>query len=251
MEAYYISGSHLDRPWHNFEICLGTYDWQLFYDAYNNIDVMSEDFRPSQAYGLEDELTAESESHVESVRSLFFEWISEIDVSVASAKFQFNQGASFLTFNYTDTLQSVYGIPKSQVLHIHGSATAYDDLVFGHGETMAEEPEIDEKGNSNRTIFTDAQGAAKYPFYAFQKPVHEILKKHQVFFSSLTRVSEIVVIGHSLSDVDLVYFIEISQHAKGSRWVFYCYKESDAEHYVRQLGRRGVPSNLIEIRAYP
>lgn len=250
MEAYYISGSHLDRPWHNFERCLGTYDWQLFYDAYNNVDVMSEDFRRSQAYSLEDELTAESESHVESVRNLFCEWISEIDVSVASAKFQFNQGASFLTFNYTNTLQSVYGVPESRILHIHGSAAAYDELVFGHGETMVEEPELDENGDSNRTMFTDAQGAAKYPFYAFQKPVVEMLKKHQVYFSSLSRVSEVVVMGHSINDVDLAYFMEVSQRAKGSCWVVYCYKKSEAEHYVRQLGRCGVPEDLIEIRAY-
>ncbi len=30
MEAYYVSGDSLERPRHDFEDCLGTYDWQLF-----------------------------------------------------------------------------------------------------------------------------------------------------------------------------------------------------------------------------
>lgn len=32
----------------------------------------------------------------------------------------------------------------------------------------------DDNGDSNRTMFSDAEGAAKNPFYALQKPVSEV-----------------------------------------------------------------------------
>lgn len=32
----------------------------------------------------------------------------------------------------------------------------------------------DLNGDSNRTMFTDEEGAAKYPFYVLQKPVNEV-----------------------------------------------------------------------------
>jgi len=251
MEAYYVSGENLERPWHDFENCLGTYDWQLFYDAYNDINVTSESFKPSHAYGLEDELVEQSEGHVESIQTLFHEWVSSIDVSITSTKYPFSQNAIYLTFNYTDTLQTVYEISSGSILHIHGSAAAYDDLIFGHGKSMEEEPEVDENGDSNRTMFTDAQNAAKHPFYAFQKPVSERIEENRSYFRSLSGVIEVVVIGHSINDIDLPYFKEVAKYAPNCRWAVYSYKTSDSKHHVRQLERCGVTSNNIDIRAYP
>jgi len=250
LEAYYVSGSHLGQPWHDFENCLGTYDWELLYDDFNNVDFKSESFRPRDVYGLEDELVEQSKNLVTSVENLFQEWVSDIDVSAADPRMTFDLGSKFLTFNYTDTLQEVYQVSNDDIFHIHGNARAYEKLVFGHGASREEEPETDENGDSNRNMFTDAEGAAKYPFYALKKPVYELIEKNKAYFRSLSGVTNIVIIGHSLNEIDLPYFREISRNTPRCCWVVYCYRENDAEHYKGQLERCGVPVSCIETRTY-
>ena len=182
---------------------------------------------PSEAYSLEDDINEQADSLVEVVKERFHDWIESIDISQAQKKTRFSKGDSFLSFNYTSTIQAIYGVDPVDILHIHGRADAYDDLIFGHGETMEEESELDENGDSNRTMFSDAEGAAKYPFYALQKPVSETINANIKFFDSLEGFSTINVIGHSLNDIDLPYFEEIARNAKYAGWRVYCYKIED------------------------
>lgn len=40
----------------------------------------------------------------------------------------------YINFNYTATLENVYGISDASVIHIHGSLRGYtDNPVLGHG----------------------------------------------------------------------------------------------------------------------
>jgi hypothetical protein len=42
--------------------------------------------------------------------------------------------ARFPSFNYTPTLERVYGVPRDRILHIHGySADLRQTLILGHG----------------------------------------------------------------------------------------------------------------------
>lgn len=250
MESYYLFDMTHSGPWSDFENSLGLFEWQHFYEAYNHIDVASDSFRPSEVYGLEDELTEQADRHVEAIKESFREWIEEIDVSTVRQKLNLPKDASYLTFNYTSTLQSVYGIPGDKILHIHGQAGNYGELIFGHGETREEEPELDENGDSNRTMFSDAEGAAKYPFYAFQKPVNEVLKNNLEFFESLDDILEITVIGHSFNKIDLPYFRKLANKSNSAKWLVGTYKESDAIHHVQQLVSCGVAAANIRTCTY-
>jgi hypothetical protein len=212
--------------------------------------VSSDYFKPSDVYGFQDELEQQTDEFVEGIRVKFCEWVDEIDVSSVSPSIAFDPYARFLTFNYTPTLQRVYGIEDKRILHIHGQA-GVDTLVFGHGIELVEEPEFDpETGESNRTIFTDAEGFAKYPLYAFKKQVEEIIKRNQSYFVSLRDVSEVVIIGHSLNDVDLPYFREIASYARSCKWVVSCHEESDWKHHPSQLASCGISREMIFTRPY-
>lgn len=50
----------------------------------------------------------------------FTDWCHSIDLRGAKQRneFGFNANDRFLTFNYTDTLEAVYGIDERRVLHI-------------------------------------------------------------------------------------------------------------------------------------
>ncbi|MFA7347662.1 MAG: bacteriophage abortive infection AbiH family protein [Desulfurivibrionaceae bacterium] len=250
LESFYCIDTTPDGPWTDFENSLGRFDWRLFYDAHDHTDIAADNFRPSEAFCLEDDLTEQADAHVDAIKERFHAWIDAIDVSLASKKMSFAETDLFLTFNYTSTLQLVYGIDNGNIVHIHGRSDAYDELVFGHGATMREEPELDENGDSNRTMFSDAEGAAKYPFYALQKPVSEIVAKNSNFFHSLGSVSTIRVIGHSLNDIDLPYFDEVAKNAKGAKWVVCCRRPEDEDYYTQQLLKCGVHRGDITVCAY-
>lgn len=250
IENYYLLDISQANPWHDFENALGAFSWSAFYEAHDHIDIRDEDFRPSFAYGLEDDLTEQADQHVEAIKECFQEWVSSIDISMLEKKLSLPENARFITFNYTSTLQSTYGIADNQVCHIHGRAETFDELIFGHGETMEEEPELDENGDSNRTIFSDAESAAKYPFYALQKPVNEVLHRHKEFFDSLVSTSEIIVIGHSLNKIDLPYFKKLSERIPDASWKVYSYNRSDDTHHIEALAKCGIPRGKIHVCTY-
>ncbi len=250
VENYYSFDFSQRGLWCDFENSLGRFDWKVFYDEHNHIDVASESFRPSFIYCLEDDLAEQTDQHVDSIRECFQEWVSEIDVTLAKRKLSFEKNAKFLTFNYTSTLQVVYGVSDKQVLHIHGKAEAFDELIFGHGDTMEEEVEFDEYGESNRTPFSDAEGAAKYPFYALQKPVETILGTHENYFESLGQINEIIVIGHSLNKIDLPYFARVAEKAPAGRWTVCCFTAKDEFKHVQALVQCGVLRKQIRLCNY-
>lgn len=249
-EHYYSFDMDHAGPWCDFENSLGCFDWLQFYEAHNHIDVAAENFRSSEVFGLEDDITEQADHHVEAIKDYFREWVEGIDISAAEMKLAFPHDASFISFNYTYTLQSIYGISDEKVFHVHGRADKFDDLFFGHGETMEDEPELDENGDSNRAMFSDAEDAAKYPFYALQKPVSEVLEKNCKLFESVGLVSEIIVIGHSLNKIDLPYFGKLAACAPSAQWLVCCYEEEDEVHHVEKLVNCGVRPGNVQTCTY-
>lgn len=248
IENYYSLDLANHGLWCDFENSLGKFDWRIFYNEHNHININSENFRPSFIYSLEDEVSEQAEQHVDGIKECFKRWVSEIDVNSANQKMVFTDNARFLTFNYTSTLQVVYGISEDKILHIHGKIGALDELLFGHGDTMDEKPEFDKYGEINRTPFSEAEDSAKYPFYALQKPVEKTLETHKTFFDSLEKTNEIVVIGHSLNKIDLPYFKKVAEKVPTAVWTLYYYTAEEKINYVKTLIKCGIPE--IKLRFY-
>jgi hypothetical protein len=219
---------------------LGSYDWESFFDCFNDIDHNDESFRESMLQRHKDEMSFQANDLVEGVRECFREWVESIDVDDCERKIDFLSTDVFMTFNYTSTLQKVYGIRDDRIFHIHGNADAYDELVFGHNVEITERAEFDEEGNSLRTAFSDSEGAALYPLSAFKKPVTSIIDNNEGYFSSLNDVVEIIVIGHSLNDIDLPYFEAIARNASKAFWKVTYHNSSELKWFEIQLEKVGV-----------
>jgi hypothetical protein len=250
IEHYYSSNLHAESPWHDFENALGNFDSGSFLDDYNEIDVTADDFRPSFVYGLEDEMTEQADAHVNSIRESFVEWIQQIDVSNTDAKIDFPGNSLFISFNYTSTLQSVYGIDGHRILHIHGNVENNDELIFGHGKHIQHLPDIDDDGESTRDMFSDASGNARYPLHALKKPVEEVLARHSNYFEKLHDIETVVVIGHSLNAIDHPYFKRINAVLPDVIWQVIYYSADESAGFIQSLVACGVNPARISCSGY-
>lgn len=245
-ENYFVFGSD---DWTDFESDLATFDWKFFFDTINNIDLNDENFRSSYVYGLEDEIAQATDDLINKIKEIFGEWLNQIYLDIIKKMIILEEDAFFISFNYTLTLEDKYLIPRDRILHIHGDIeTDISALIFGHNDELSKLPEIDKHGDSTRTMFSDSENASRYPFYALQKPVSEIIKSNKDFFKKIKNVHTIIVIGHSLNLIDLPYFREIVKHTKKTtKWKVTYHRDTEEENHLKTLQDIDIDSSNIEL----
>lgn len=120
-----------DRRWSSLEESLGI-EWDdLCYETLEHTRPdLSEDNPGWDDFWVE--LQVRLEYLKKLTRDRFREWVESIDVSKAKPVLELPDTASFITFNYTPTLEYVYGVLPDRILHIHGSVLNKDELLqFG------------------------------------------------------------------------------------------------------------------------
>ena len=160
--------------------------------------------------------------------TFFEEWVEQIDLSGTEAWIELDKSALFFTFNYTETLEEVYGIPKEQILHIHNcrSSASHEPLIVGHYNMLR--PQYSGEG----WIATDEiDNSLKDVYERTRKPVKRLIEKNEPFFKSLRNVDEVYVYGHSLNDIDMDYFHKIKRSVlPNAKWtVSYLQSEEKAK----------------------
>lgn len=232
--------------WKYFEEDLGTFNYKVFYNNICNIDI--EYFKPSFVFGLEDDIEQQSENLLESIRKAFEDWLECIDLDLTQRKLDLNENACFLSFNYTLVLQQIYKIKSENILHVHGNIEDNrGSIIYGHNQILEEVSELDENGDSNRTPFSDSEAMAKYPFHALSKPVLEITQDNKKFFEILLAVNEIIVLGHSLNEIDIPYFKEIHEVTSSANWKVSYYTENERQSHLSKLQDIGINGNSISM----
>lgn len=153
----------------------------------------------------------------------FLGWIKTVEISAHKIMPLdiFNNNSIYLNFNYTDTLEKVYDISEDGILYIHGKALRNDVLVVGHhdeGLVQEEEEPVFETEEEKELYYEnydedvriiEANSIIKDYFITTFKNTDEIIDKYSDFFKKLTGIREIYIFGHSLSDIDYNYFLEI------------------------------------------
>lgn len=247
-EEYFQLRTNENGLWSDFENDLGTFNWRSFIDGNDNIDVQDENFRPSFTYGLEDDIQQKVDELVDGIKEEFENWLNQINIETVDKKFDFEEESIFLNFNYTLILEEVYKVPSEKIFHIHGDIENGQGLIFGHNKELSNIPEIDENGDINRTMFTDSENVSKYPFYAFQKPVTEIIAENKIFFDNLKIIEEIIILGHSLNTIDIPYFEEIKRQTKDSiKWNVSIYKDEEKKQHLDALKGIGIEERNINL----
>ncbi|WP_036189069.1 bacteriophage abortive infection AbiH family protein [Marinimicrobium agarilyticum] len=220
----------VDPLWRDFEHSLSLLDVDMVYEAYSGsiANPGAPHFRDRDWNTFAIDMEMVVDSLTKGLIKAFHEFISQIDYTVIPRDKRISLGshALFLSFNYTDTLESYYGISDSQITYIHGKAVNNDEIILGHGvdaNNFTEEPpkapaglsddelELWEEEMNDRYDYSFELGktALQDYFSSSYKDTQAVIRVHMDFFASLENIDQVFILGHSLSDVDFPYFEKI------------------------------------------
>lgn len=182
-------------------------------------------------------------------------WIQSIECSEAIKKIgferKFSSDSYFLNFNYTHTLQELYNISPSRIHHIHGDI---NDPIMGHGEfdeinttykMNNDNFEIGDYVNELMIMLENFYESSRKNTSLFLDEVSSFLSNRDVEID----FEEIHVLGHSLGEVDHVYFSAIAEWYPYATWII-TYHE-DAKSTIKQLKKLGISgARLITMEQY-
>ncbi|MHA6689313.1 bacteriophage abortive infection AbiH family protein [Devosia sp. A449] len=202
--------------WYLFEERLATFDSELVIDHAEHflMPYGAEDWSDSGHHDYEYEINEVADALSRNVRNRFAEWIRSLPIPAPGTVplvRSVDPEAQFLNFNYTPTLQQLYGVPDANVLHIHGSAKdPMSHIVLGHGWKAEERPHLSNRVDEE----TDTRVAGGYDlidryFADTFKPTDEILAGNSSFFAGLGGITDVHVLGHSLAAVDAAYIEKV------------------------------------------
>ena len=235
--------------WSDLERALGNLDFQAAFEASTD-DIQLED-------GHEGRYIAQMEDAPEFLLGMMFDafhrvfedWVNDIDNNVDPIPnlSHFGGGDNYLSFNYTDTLEKVYGVPRNRINYIHGRRNSNDEIIVGHhavvnaNDHLSDDPMVYEyQGYDNITNEVNKQ----------RKLTSDIIANNSEYWQSLGQVDKVMVYGHSLTDVDMDYFHEVAKHVKGvCEWHFSIYyydpisRKKAVEHIVSVINELGLDVN--------
>lgn len=150
----------------------------------------------------------------------FGDWVEKLEKPKKDQKIDWiDSEAFFFTFNYTRTLEDLYGVDEDNVLHIHGSVDNHV-FVIGHNMTIDDMLQRDtEQYAYDRNPFDDmGEDEARLALFDYiadelRKPVEEIIEENKNYFNDLLSIKEMTVLGFSYSPIDLPYLKRIIEVA--------------------------------------
>ena len=211
--------------WSSIEQALGEYDEGSILDYCRPDEEFDYEHSLSSSARVEDSPMAIFRPVLEEFRQAFRDWVNSIEISGIEKVYKLNTDSRYLSFNYTDTLETEYGIAQNKITHIHGSRLNDEEYIIGHNNNRNPSSVWDDDG---LTFEQQAYENIIVWMNEFTKQYNRNIANHSSFFDSLYDIKQIIVIGHSMSKVDWPYFREIIKNiGKEIPWIVYCHSIDD------------------------
>lgn len=211
--------------WSSIEQALGEYNEESILDYCRPDEEFDYDHSLSSSARVEDSPMTFFQPVLEEFRDAFRDWVDSIEISGIEKVYKLNTDSRYLSFNYTDTLETEYGIAQNKITHIHGSRLNDEEYIIGHNNNRNPSSVWDDDG---LTFEQQAYENIIVWMNEFTKQYNRNIANHSSFFDSLYDIKQIIVIGHSMSKVDWPYFREIIKNiGKEIPWIVYCHSIDD------------------------
>ncbi len=260
-----------DPLWADFEKALADLDFQTVLDDNTSLlpNFASDEFRDRDYHTYQIEMELIVDDLTKNLFKAFKEFILNLQfpASIDDRKLCLNKNALYLNFNYTDTLEKYYEISTENILYIHKKAkTENTDLVLGHGidpdNFISEDPKPPE-GLSDDAYEAWRQDMADNYDYSYEtgkselmsyftksfKQTEKIIEESSAFFKKIARVDKVIILGHSLSDVDKPYLSKVFNSIinKNSIWTVSYYSNPEKATHTQKLIDLGLHDNQINL----
>lgn len=240
------------EDWNNFEDALAyiNFDNKFPLPNHKENETDEEDQQLMQQYLLCMDVLTSGFINCSKIWQDFFRlWIKEIQYAIDQGRYHpkdkllklfSDQEMQFFSFNYTKTLQELYGVKK--VIHIHNRVG--QKLIFGHDKS-------DEvglyKNSDSEDVPIICSSFLDEMVLSFKKDTVSPLKKYSKFFKSLSNsIDRVYSYGFSYGKVDSVYIKEIiNRISENATWFFTEHEASNHEALrikkikLRRYGFRG------------
>lgn len=250
-----------DDIWADFEDALG----HIHMDMMANPDVVGDmldatgffkDDSGAAEYYMALEMAAEPMRFItKDLETRFRMWIEKLEIGTNDRPLKtLFQDDKVLCFNYTEFVETLYGVSESNICYIHGcrrkkKGYQKEKLILGHKPGASEDEYAlirglkRKKSYRSQVIDVAQKGVVRLLSEydeAITKNSQSIISAHSSFFRSLTDATNVVVIGHSISPVDWDYFLEVAKNTPDAHWYFGC-------HGIRDLENAQHLANMLEI----
>lgn len=171
-------------------------------------------------------------NNVTFLKKVFFDWINiknnEILTKDKFNNVSFNKEDYFIIFNYTNTLESLYGIDNNHILHIHGKSG--NDLILGHNEDFIKPfPKTiityDENYNEKRVrlkndefnteLIEKINKYEKSLHSSFNKRSKRIISRNKKWFEHFKNINSLSFYGFGFGNQDALYINKIVDILEG------------------------------------
>ena len=255
--------------WSNFEEKLAHFDLSTATD-FNEIDsslsmfdAYEEDASMASFYYAQEFQAEPIASVFRSLPNRLRTWINTLDIGTEERPLQnmFVKG-KVLCFNYTEFVETMYGIPRDNICYIHGFRKKQNEkLIIGHlpgASDVSFERVSTPSMRGNRSFRKEYCRMAQDGIIEIlagadeeiTKSCSDILKKHQKFFADLDGIQKIIVIGHSMSRADWDYFRAVADVLRNNpnvHWYVGCYGMHDLENLAAMLEFINVPRSVVTV----
>lgn len=165
----------------------------------------------------------------------FYDWLISIDSLCHQAVLSYilKPSDAYVTFNYTRTLEDVYGIPDANVFHIHGMVGDPESIQFGNPYNNPQEilAELIQRycGDEFYSVVYDSAITSMRGYAAnAYKDIAVNMGRLNAFVGKLLQVGEVIVMGHTLMGVDEPYYEQVLIPLFGScLWTIYAHTKED------------------------
>ncbi len=232
-----ISQTEGDK-WKDVETALGILDFSECFDGTPYERDSDGDINLRKQANANEDIASNLVLPMTKVTEYFSDWIDTIEISdEISVKDDFAKLINtdedmFLTFNYTETLELVYG--ANNVCHIHGMQG--EEILFGHGNDIHYTEE-------NMQDYLGAENILDQIEAGLRKNTASALERHEDFFDSIdARVDNVFTFGFSYSAVDAVYIEQICRRLTNPNivWHLNSYDDEDTQYeYMKSISKCG------------
>lgn len=225
--------------WSDIETALGEYDEDYILDYCKPNEDIDYDHPMRSVAAIEDSPDWLFQPILEDFINAFGDWVDSIDITTAERIRTLPTESIYLTFNYTETLERVYSIPKSNILHIHGCRLLDEKYIIGHNNYR--DPDDAYNDESEMLYIQNTWSKIIGWMNGLLKDTAAIISKNQNFFERLSDIECVVVYGHSLNEIDMPYMEEIVRHIGiEKQWYISQYNAEDSKKVNTFIGKMGL-----------